>query len=249
MKIPKKIYPDRIVDAIVEIKYTLNHPFEVALGMFYSQIDDTYKYTSRPISNPKNLLTQPNQVIGEKVEIQFGIKPIFFNENVKIEITPGSIIFNCLNEYISWDKYKIEIELFLKQLSNCNVIQSFNRIGIRYISHYPENTLTNITKFHFSFGMPELKSDTFSFHSEYKILDYRVILNLNNQIAVFRANENGEILNTPTSVIDIDVIDEGFSEPNFSEILLKIENAHLKQKEIFFSLLSESFLSSLNPEY
>ena len=42
--------------------------------------------------------------------------------------------------------------------------------------------------------MPELQSDTFSFHSEYRINDYRVILNLNNLMSLFKANENGEII-------------------------------------------------------
>ncbi|MDI9358516.1 MAG: TIGR04255 family protein [Phycisphaerales bacterium] len=249
MKTPKKISPNGIVDAIVEIRYTLNYPFEIALGIFYSHINDTYQYTSRPPMI--NLIPQSNQVVDQRMPLQLGMRSIFFNEKIKIEITAGSIIFNCLNEYISWDNYKIEIESFLKQLSNGNVIQSFNRVGIRYISHYPKNTITDITKFRFSLGMSELPSDTFSFHSEYKMNDYKVILNLNNQIAVFRANEKGEIVNTPTSVIDIDVIDEGFAEPNsnWSAIISKIEKAHLKEKEIFFSLLRESFLSTLKTEY
>ncbi|MCX8482468.1 MAG: hypothetical protein ORN50_02720, partial [Crocinitomicaceae bacterium] len=84
MKIPKKIFPDRIVDAIVELKYTLNHPYEVALGMLYSNIDDTYNYSSRQFNNH---IQHSNSIIGDKVEIPLGIKPIFFNENIKIEIT------------------------------------------------------------------------------------------------------------------------------------------------------------------
>lgn len=249
MKIPKKIFPDRIVDAIVELKYTLNHPYEVALGMLYTHIDDTYNYSSRPINNPKNSIQQPNSFVGDKVEIQLGIKPIFFNEKIKIELTPGSIIFNCLNEYISWQSYSEEIEKFLNQIDKANVVNSYNRIGIRYISHYPDFKIFDITKFEFTFGMPELKSDTFSFHSEYKLDNYRVILNLNNLVSLFRANHNGEIINTPTSIIDIDVIIEGFEEFEIIKLLKEIDEAHNKQKEIFFSLLSVSYLSSLKPEY
>lgn len=249
MKIPKKIFPDRIVDAIVELKYTLNHPYEVALGMFYSNIDDTYNYSSRPFNNPQKPVQNANSIIGEKVEIQIGIKPIFFNENIKIEITPGSIIFNCLNDYISWKIYSEEIEKFLSQIIKTNVIHSFNRIGIRYISHYPEFKIFDISKFEFTFGMPELQSDTFSFHSEYRINDYRIILNLNNLMSLFKANDNGEIVNIPTSVIDIDVIKEGFTEVELEKLLQEINKAQNKQKEIFFNLLKESYLSTLNPEY
>ena len=249
MKIPKKIFPDRIVDAIVEIKYTLNQPFEVALGMFYAHIDDTYSYTSRPQNNNNKLVHQSNQFAGNKFEIQLGLKPIFYNDKIKIEITQGSIIFNCLNEYIGWENYIQEINQFLTQITAANLIQAFNRIGIRYISHYPQIQITEFTKFMFSFGLPELKSDSFSFHSEYNVDDYKVILNFNNNISIFKADETGNILSTPTSVIDIDVIKENLEETNLQTLIVSIEKAHSKEKEIFFALLNDSFLKSLNPEY
>ncbi len=249
MKIPKKIFPDRIVDAIVELKYTLNHPYEVSLGMLYSNIDDTYNYSSRPLNNHKKPVQNSNFAIGEKVEIQIGIKPIFFNANIKIEITPDSIIFNCLNDYISWEVYSEEIEKFLTQILKDNVIKSFNRIGIRYISHYPELKIFDISKFEFTFGMPELQSDTFSFNSAYRTNDFRVILNLNNLMSLFSANENGDLVNIPTSIIDIDIIKEGFVEVELIKLLEEINIAQRKQKEIFFNLLKDSYLSTLNPEY
>jgi hypothetical protein len=50
MKLPKKITPDRIKDAIVEVKYSSKYPFEVIVGLIFKALDDSYKYTNRPLS-------------------------------------------------------------------------------------------------------------------------------------------------------------------------------------------------------
>ncbi len=52
------------------------------------------------------------------------------------------------------------------------------------------------------------------------------------------------------SIIDIDVIKD-FSpiESSKNVILNKIDNAHTIEKEIFFTLLKNDFLKTLNPEY
>lgn len=78
---------------------------------------------------------------------------LFYTDKIKIQIQPNSIIFNCLNEYIGWNLYKIEIEKVLEQVSKSSVIEKFVRIGIRYISEYPNIDLQECVKFSFSFGM------------------------------------------------------------------------------------------------
>ncbi len=68
-------------------------------------------------------------------------------------------------------------------------------------------------------------------------------------MSLFSANENGDLVNIPTSIIDIDIIKEGFVEVELIKLLEEINIAQRKQKEIFFNLLKDSYLSTLNPEY
>jgi uncharacterized protein (TIGR04255 family) len=54
------------------------------------------------------------------------------------------------------------------------------------------------------------------------------------------------------SLIDIDTNLEPFPESaktNFDEFIDIIERAHEEEKKLFFSLLEDDYLKSLNPEY
>ena len=249
MKIPKKISPDRIKDSIVEVRYTSKIPFEVAVGMFYKSLDDTYTYTNRPIGK-QQIPSALRLNLLEKLEIQIGSRPLFFNDKIKIELQPNSIIFNSLNDYVSWDIYKPEIEKVLSQLSKADVIDKYTRIGVRYISEYPNLDLKDCVKFSFSFGMPDIKSETFTFHSEFKQNELRIILNLSNNLSVLSPKStSNQVAITQVSNIDIDVIMENIAEESFESLLSKTEVVHQKEKEIFFNLLSDKFLESLNPVY
>jgi len=245
MKIPKKISPDNIKDSVVEIRYTSKIPFEVAIGIFYKSLDDTFTYTNRPVGKQQLPNIIPSNL--QKLEIQIGNRPLFYNERIKIELQPNSIIFNCLDKYISWDIYKPEIENVLFQISKAAIIDNYTRVGLRYISEYSNLDLQNCLKFSFSFNMPELKSKTYTFHSEFEEDNLKIILNLNNNLSLI--NSKNELGISSVSNIDIDVIMENIKEKSLESLLSKIEILHQKEKEIFFNLLKDEFLESLNPIY
>ncbi|MFN8250354.1 MAG: TIGR04255 family protein [Ferruginibacter sp.] len=246
MRLPVKITPDSIKDSIVEIKYSSRTPFEVLVGFIYNALDDTYKYTNRPAPNNNQ------QVGGLPSSIEFQIAPlnIFFTETIKLDIRPNSLIFNCLNGYRGWLTYKSEIEKTLNQISTVKEIEKYNRIGVRYISQYSETDITSCTKFNFSFGMPEVVSDTYVFRTEFNQEYFRIILSLQHKAQMLTGKFINNVAETkPISTIDIDVIAENlslFTVPELSDFLDKI---HDKEKEVFFSIISEDYLKKLNPVY
>jgi len=248
MKIPKKISPDRIKNAIIEIRYTSKTPFEILLGLIYKALDNSYNYVNRP--SP----TFAGQQVFEKsgIQIGFGFQPIFITKNILIQLQPNSISFNCLNNYISWSNYFPEIEKFLMQIIATNEIEVFNRLGIRYISEYPNIDLQSCTKFHFSFGMTEVVSKTYSFKSEFEYNGNKVVLNLHNKLPVLKnisTASDSEI--QEISLIDIDIIksDISYISTDYQSFLNDLNQLHNFENEIFFSILSDSFLATLNPIY
>jgi uncharacterized protein (TIGR04255 family) len=245
MKLPRKIDPDRIKDSIVEVKFTSTIPYEIYLGQIYQSLDDSYNYTNRPPIGQKHIQLPVD--VPRELKLTLGNHlALFFNDKIKFEIQPGSIIFNCVDKYITWEYYLPEIVSVLNQIQKSNCIKSFNRIGIRYISEYPETDIKSITKFNFSFGMPDVSSDNYSFRSEYKKDNFRVILNLSSRIPT----ANTEISNRKTiSSIDIDVISEVFDHSELKPLIDLIEQVHTLEKVTFFNLLTEDFLISLNPKY
>lgn len=237
MKLPKIINPDRIKDSIVEVKFFSQFPHEVCIGLIFQSLDDTYNYTNGPTLAQKNI-----------TQIKFGLgfpQSIFYNDKIKIEIQPGSIIFNCIDKYLTWGVYKPEIIKALNQIFKSNAIQSFNRVGVRYISEYPNKDIKEITKFDFSFGMPDVLSDNYAFRSEYKKSDCRIIINLTGKYPLV----NNDSTKKTISTIDIDVIKESLSIDNLTNLYDIIEDVHTMEKTTFFSLLKEEFLASLDPKY
>lgn len=245
MKIPKKISPDRIKDAIVEVRYSSSLHFEVIAGMFYQSLDDSYSYTNRPLH--KTAPYQQNIATGE-LTFALGGQSIFYNDKIKIQVLPNSLVFNILNEYISWENYKPEIEKALKQLQKANVIEKFTRIGMRYISEYPNHDLGTCVKFNFTFGMPSVVSDKYLFQTEFQYDGFRVILNLKHNQPVISIREKNQV-SVATSTIDIDTISKDFQITDLKQLLDIIDEVHQKEKEMFFNLLREDFLKTLNPEY
>jgi uncharacterized protein (TIGR04255 family) len=250
MKLPKKISPDSIKDALIEVKYSSEIPFEVLVGMFFNALDDSYRYTNRPLQ-PQGI---PGRIAGsmtvQEVTINLGVQSLFFNDRIQVKLLPNSIVFSCLKEYIGWESYKKEIETVLIQIFKSNQIQKFTRVGIRYISQYSQKELHSCIKFSFSFGIPQVKSNTYKFYSEFDLEKFKVLLNLHSLMPVLSEKDSNSAPSiVPTSVIDIDVIADNLSETTLEGIFSILDNVHSKEKEVFFNLLKEEFLLTLNPEY
>ncbi len=228
----------------MEVKFTSQLPYEIYLGQVYQSLDETYQYTNRPALGQKNIQLPVD--VPRELKLNFGPPmSLFFNDKIKFEVQPGSIIFNCIDKYINWDLYFPEIIKVLNQIHKSNCVNFYNRIGIRYISEYPEADIKSITKFSFSFGMPEVSSENYSFRSEYKRDDFRVILNLSSKIPTVNAESHKKTI----SSIDIDIIKEDFEITNLDSLFKLIDQAHTIEKITFFNLLQEDFLKSLNPQY
>jgi uncharacterized protein (TIGR04255 family) len=229
MKIPKKIFPDNISNAILEIKYEASIPFEIMVGYIFKALDDTYFYTNR-YTNEK-----------EKTNLN-GIN-LFLKNDIKIEILPNSIVFNCIDKYVGWDNYKIVIGDFLEQINRLEEIISYTQIGLRYISEYPNKELEECSNFEFSFGMKDVKSKSYIFRSEFNIRDFIVFLGLQHKVKLDASNKF-------LTLIDIDVIKKGLLVKKDVKMLLEqIEDSHNIEKEVFFKVLKNEFLQTLSPEY
>jgi uncharacterized protein (TIGR04255 family) len=249
MHLPKKITPDNIKEAVIEVKYFSKLPFEVLVGLFFDALDNTYTYTNRPLQSPLITPTlQPNA--GQEITFKIGNLSLFYNSKISIQVTPNGFVFTCLNQYIGWDDYFPEIQKALKQIETSNQVAKWTRVGVRYISEYEKTDLKDRIKFNFSFGLPQVQSETTAFRGEFNYNNSRVILNLNNRVPVItqkQSSKQPEIV--LTSIIDIDVIRDNLEISNLDELLKVIETNHIYEKEVYFGMLTDEFLNSLNPQY
>jgi uncharacterized protein (TIGR04255 family) len=248
LKLPRKITPDNIREAIVELRYETLLPFNVIPGIVFKIFDNTYTYTDRPIS------TRPRQKHGAvakngELTIRIDNQVLIYNEKIIMYVQPNSFRFTCKNDYIGWQDFRDEIMKAVKLIQNDEIVAHWSRIGVRYISDYPGQDLRDCTKFNFTFGFPETRSETVGLRSEFAYEDSRVILNLSNHVPLQFTNQRGSVETITASVIDIDVIRNIDSSYNMGRVMETMDQVHQQQKKLFFGLLTEDFLKSLQPEY
>jgi len=248
MALPKKISPDYIKEAVVEVRYLSSVSPEVLIGIFYEAFDETWFYTNKPKQAP--VLPPKTAGIVQDITLKVGVESFLFNDKINIRLLPNSLVFTCLNSYIGWEEYKQEIERALTIFNSTKKITSWFRVGVRYISEYPNKNLKDCIKFTFSFGLPQVESVTTAFRSEFNYEGSKVILNLNNKVPVVSfdpvSKQNTIVL---TSITDIDVFNDGLRIDNLPDLLKMIEDCHFKEKELYFEMLEKEFLHSLNPQY
>jgi uncharacterized protein (TIGR04255 family) len=243
MPLPKKLSPDNIRDAVVEIKYLSDMPFEVLVGIFYSVLGNEYTYTNRPLK-PNIAIAQGQQIIGNPTQ------SLFYNRSISIQVLPNSFVFSCLNEYIGWEDFRQEIQKPLKLFASTGKVKKSTAIGLRYISEYIGKNLKECINFNFTFGLPDIQSLTTAFRTEFEHHGMKVILNLQNNIPVVKPTTSpNQYQIIHASLIDIDVINDKMGIENIDELMKEVDKNHAVEKEIFFAMLKKEFLKTLNPKY
>ena len=216
--------PNKVREAIVEVRYETTYPFEIMIGILYEKLVTLgLKYSCVPMSNLKS--TNP-------LEISYPYLPTFYNDTFKIELLPNSIIINWKEEPNAWVKYKEFLMNVIRLVFDNQTIVSVNRIGFRCIVEYIDWDLRDELKFKFTFGMPEIKSDTISFRSTFKLEDTLVNLNLVYCVELMDKKQGNF-----ASYIDIDTIRENLNLLTIREIDENIENMHSKEKHLYDGLL------------
>ncbi len=246
MILPKKITPDCILEAVIELKYEATVPNEILLGLIFDSFDMTYYYTNLPLA-----VNQPSQ--SAKRTVLLPVKSnehIIYNDKISIRLASNAIIFSCLNQYIGWDDFFPEIEKALHSIMKITYITKWTRVGLRYLTEYENKDLKDCTKFKYEFGLSEIMSNHILFRSEFNYNGSKIVLNLSNNLPVFKPTIDRNTMEMiAVSRIDIDVINSELKIKEVLELLPIIEDAHIKEKEIFFSIVNKEFLESLNPQY
>ncbi len=250
MRLPKKITPDRIRDSIVQVFFTSDIPFDPLIGYLYSYLQEKgYSYTNRPIP-PKSDLSVTNVQATNVFEVNLLPQHLFFNEDVKILLNQnGSIIFNCLNEYIGWERYEAVIKEVLGFLYEKEVLSGFTRIGIRYISEFPNISIEDHLNVSLNIEKLDATLQSRNFRTEWLHGQDKLIIQFASKLPINAIVTDSGMDVEFVSLIDVDVIRENLAIYDMDSLMKNINEAHKLQKSSFFCMLKEEFLQTLNPEY
>ena len=241
MMLPKRIDPCPIIESGIEIRFSNNINSNMIIGMVYNSIKYDYKEIEElPI------LQVPIQI--RKMDNNLRYQPFYklVSNIFNLQIGDNVLILNHLsidNTYIGWDIYFEEIKKIVDiikdiSINSIKIIDSIERVGVRYIDFFENIDIFDKIKF-------EIK-DSLNYESEQRQVRNIYIKDNHKAIVNIMNNTKLKYIDKPLgSIIDIDVSINN----NIDNILEIINKLHLFQKEIFFNIINEEYLKSLNPSY
>jgi uncharacterized protein (TIGR04255 family) len=238
MTLPTRISPVPIVQALAELRFETTVPPEAIFGVVYNAFKDRYPRASTldianlPIAfrqkNPELKYAPTNQLIGEKYLLQIG---------------PNSFSVLLNGEYTSWTEFKAVVLDAYTTFLGLN-IAFFVRTSLKYVDFFEGDILRNTTLSFVLNGQQMFGAETF-FRTLIPGNGLRHILQVNNSSIkeIDGRKVHGSVIDIDT-LVELPHVEGIKSDP--SEVLDKM---HLASNELFFSLLSDEFLATLNPVY
>ncbi len=226
--IPVKISPDRIKDSIIQLFFESDLPIVPSIGYFHSFLSSRgYQYVDQNFEIDNS----------DKKEIKI-FDHLFINseKGIKSQVQPNFILFNCLEKYNGWTNFSKEIIECVESLMEGKIFTKINRIGIRYISEFPDNNIFDKVKLKYECDMFSDKEDIIKINFERQFEDKKILLNLKQN-------------KVQSATIDVNIIKENLSIDSVPLFVTILEQIHILEKRTFFSLLTDEYLESLNPIY
>jgi uncharacterized protein (TIGR04255 family) len=231
MKKPISIDPCPIIDAVIEIRFTPNIDHNAVFGLLYNAIKNDFPGKVEPqtlttIEHGKNEITtsQIFKLTNEKYVIQIG-------HNV--------LSISSYPRYTGWSDFYDETINYLQKIDEVGIISEINRLGMRYINFFENDIFTKI-KINATLDNKEI---------DYKNTQIKTEISHDNFTSNLLIANNIEVQNKTGSIIDIDTYRMHSLEGFFKKKEQILKEIHDNEKELFFSLLKDEFVETLNPKY
>ena len=148
MKIPRKITPDNIKDSVVQFVFNPACPPELVIGRFENHLKDLLEFKGgTPPSKQIFRLPDGNEL--NFGQFQAGIfQGGFFldkQESVKVTVSSNTLVFNTFKNYPGWEVMLSVIKETIKIMFEAGIIESVQRIGVRYISQFDDIAIFSLS--------------------------------------------------------------------------------------------------------
>lgn len=237
IKIPKKITPCPIIEAIIELRFEdLTFPIEIFLGGIFEKLKG--KNPNKPDKLP--VLELPSVIRENDPNLRFAPHYKIKFQDYLLQIGPRTLSIACPKEYTGWSRFYPTIEEVFDEIKNLSYIEKPLRFGLRYINFFNEVDIFEFLKIELKLGPHDLIGFQNIIKTEFNQDDFKCILQFANKV---RLNQS-----MSGSIIDIDISTENCLDI-FSNYKNMIPLAHTTEKAIFFSILKEDFLKKYDPKY
>lgn len=238
-RLPVKIDPCPIVEAILELRFITSESWRTLPGLLFAHIRDRY-----PEQRDLPLARLDEEI--RRLDPAFTYQPLvqFLGRDFLIQF--GSRVVSLVtkpNQYPGWTAVEEEMTWLLTQLKRIGFITEGERLGVRYINFFSfdifDKLLLDVTT-----GDKRLTGGELSIATVLRRSPLTVRLQVANSAILGTGNDAKH-----GSVLDLDVWLGSLDFEVFQNELVRFREAHDFEKQIFFGLLRPDFLTTLNPVY
>ncbi len=234
MRLPVKIDPCPITEAIIEIRFVTPKPEDAVFALIYNVVQEKYPHIEKlPLHQiPEDVRKENPDLVN---------KPIFRLSSDSHLLHIGRQVVSVIVQepYPGWNDFSSETLRVFDLISGLGIIDSVSRLGIRYRNFFSFDIFPKINLSIALNNEPFFSEET-TFRAVIPSDLFRSTLLVNNTATYVKRSEKG-------SVIDIDTFSTDVSERFFERVEELITKGHQVEKELFFNLLKPEFLETLNP--
>jgi uncharacterized protein (TIGR04255 family) len=237
VKIPSKIDPCPITEAIMEIRFESSFDEAAVFGIVYSQLKDEFEKT---LNLP--VLELPASI--RKTDPSLTFQPYYrlvskVNKNALIQVGPRVFSVVITNSYTTWKDFLSDIDYGLSKLEQSKVVSKVSRLGLRYLNFFEGNILTK-SNLVINLSDQNFNSNKCQLRIEIPAGDFMNVLSVHNN-AIMQTQDGIKI----GSIIDIDTSVEKELPDFFNTRKKLLEDCHSIEKQLFSSLMSEEYVQTL----
>ncbi len=237
VKLPKKIDPCPILEAVVEFRFESPFPYDAIFGIVYNEFKSDFSSLQElPILQLPEVVRRQDPALRYKPYYKLSSK------DKKFLFQVGARVFSLinLNPYDGWATFSIRLKDLLDRIEKISIVDKYTRVGIRYINGFDFNILEKIN-LSLNISNEQLTEFDSTIRIEFPSGEF---------ISTLQVINNAQVKKTEGivkgSIIDIDTFINNPVKP----ILEVVKQGHNEEKKLFFTLLKKDFIEKeLNPEY
>ncbi len=236
MQLPKSISPNPLFTSTIEIRFSTSLNRMELLQKMSSVFSNNF-----PILEEGRI---PQELKEQEEQFKYAADYILKNDDYALSFGTRSVSFEHVSEYKYWPTYFSFIKDSLGKIFELKFIDKIERCGVRYGSildglHNPKDVIIELPKIEIS----SMVSNFAGFQSVYKTDVSTLFLQISSNAKLVKSGIVKSGL-----YIDIDASYSKELEVN-DYVFVIIDKLHKDQKELFFGLLKEDFIKTLNPKY
>lgn len=240
MKLPKNISPCPIIEAIFEVRFDSGLPGDAIFGIAYNSFKEEY-----PNLIKLPILQLPEQIRNSDPALMYNPHYQLRNNNFIAQIGPKVISIAKQKPYGTWEIFYDKIVSTFKNVADLNIITNINRIALKYVNFFPNCNIIDNSNLTLSLGGVPLDSEAISLETTVTTIDSVSVLKILTNATITLNNTK-----MAGSIADIDTVLSKIPEDiDLNDLGRYATTLHQDEKQLFYKILSEDYMETLEVTY